>query len=354
MQSKYKKCFLNLLLLSISVLFSIGILEIYAINFLKIPYYTLDSNFTVLDDELTRGYKVNDEKIGFLPGPEWFGREGILGCQNGREYLKNKKAALKIVILGDSVIQNRYLEKSLKFILKDMHYEIFNAGIGAYNTMQEAYYLKEHIAVPFNILILGFCLNDFEPPYTIIIANNKEKFARNLFEPLGHVNPFLFRNSALYRYFKIRTINLLKKEEIWSKEAVLKNKDVKEGLQGILKYCDSKNAKLFVIIYPHLESYRKDSFLEAAHEKIIEILNELKINFLDLHEVYKNYDYKNLIQNQQDTCHPNFYADFIAAREFLNRFYSQLGLTKEYIANSNNLSFDQSALEGFEKSNSSR
>ena len=171
-----RKLLINIMLLLLSIIICYLLSEIYAARFLKKRYFTFQGVGYEFQRQPSNKKFIFDEKLGFRPGSSWSGSEGRYGCQNGREYENSieSKDFKNILMLGDSVIQYRHLEEALKCLLKDRPFRIWNIGIGGYNTWQEARYLKKYIKIKPDILILGFCLNDFIPSMTIISSDNKE------------------------------------------------------------------------------------------------------------------------------------------------------------------------------------
>lgn len=336
---KRKNIFINLIILIISTIISLVISEFFARRFLNINY-RLNIKETWLENEVERGYKITDLELGFKPGPLW-AEFGKFGFQNGSEYKGEKENIIDVAILGDSLMQDEFLERAFKCLFKDRPYRFWNAGIGGYNTIQEAFYLERYIKLTPKILILGFCLNDFTPSMTIISDKIaiKKRFEQNLYEPLGVANPFLFRHSALYRYLKLKSINLIRKDDVCSVKSVLDNRYMVElGFKKMLNYCIKNKASFFVIIYPHLQDYsgQLDNWLEVAHISILKLLDELGIQYIDLHNKYKSIGFKKLANDREDQVHPNYEGHFVAAKELIDKFYLQLGLRridKEKIAN---------------------
>jgi len=341
---KKKIFFIRATLLIISIIVGLLISELIARKNLKIKYFTFEGVYSGYDDELVQGAKSFDSVLGYKPGSGWK-KDGLFGFQNGKEYDNIKDEAIDIVLLGDSIIQRRDLEKAFKYVLKDKNYRIWNAGIGGYNTLQEAYYLEKYIELIPDILILGFCENDFFPSMAIVSNKKfpKGKFAQRLFEPLEYVNPFLFKHSVLYRYFKIKGINLANENEICSSETLINNRHViVEGMKKIYKYCIRHSVSFFVIIYPHFNSDSLPEWQKESRHVVLEILNEYSINYIDLLDIYKDYGMGKLFINPPaDDVHPNKKGHFIAAKEFIRKFYSKLGISKGTADTITHISYDQ-------------
>jgi len=342
----FKRLGINISISIITIIVCLSVLEIYARFFLNIKYFDLNIIQPPFNDQIKDRFIIYDGVIGFIPGPAWTGGEGMYGFQNGREYLNSKHKDKNMVIIGDSIIQYRFLEKVLKDLLKDKNYKVWNAGIGGYNTIQEAYYLERHIKIRPDILILGFCLNDFMPSMTLVPHDSQlhRKTAQLLFEPLGFANPFLFAHSALYRYIKLKTVYLAKKEDLWSTATVLHNRQaVYKALDKMRKFCLHKDIPFLVIIYPHLREFSPthDDWFAQAHVAIVEILSTLGIKYIDLYDNYRNIGFEKLQIRSGDIVHSNIEGNFIAAQELIIKFYAELGLSRQEADNLTSITFGQ-------------
>ena len=322
------------------------LLEIYARIFLKINYFSKEGVAACFDEGIDSQYIIADENLGFLPGPTWKGDNGRYGFQNGSEYENSNGEQKNIIIIGDSIIQDRYLERSLKFLLQNESFAIWNAGVGGYNTLQEAIYLEDHIKITPDLLILGFCLNDFFLSMSVVSDNFKIKeMVRNLFEPLDYVNPYFFKHSALYRFIKLRCAFIAKKDLAWSEENVLGNpKTVIKGLSKMQEYCNQLGIPFIVVVFPHLlRDYSRscDEWLAEAYQSILSILNRMNIRYIDIHQVYNGMDIEKLRDGPDDIVHPNLEAQFIVAKELINRFYPDFGITKQVADRIMQINFSQ-------------
>ena len=92
------------------------------------------------DGQLRRGLFEADPVLGYRPGPLW-GERGRFGFRNGAEYDGTQEPATDVVVLGDSLIQEGELVAALQHELAGTDTRVWNAGIGGYNTLQEAGYL---------------------------------------------------------------------------------------------------------------------------------------------------------------------------------------------------------------------
>jgi lysophospholipase L1-like esterase len=311
----------NALLLAASMIIALGLAEVVARWLVTAPTYrTSDANAS--QRELGNGYLIPDPVLGFAPGPAWEGPTGRRGFQNGAEYGDLGRDATDVVFLGDSIIQSRLLQSALNQFLTGTSDRTWNAGIAGYNTLQEAYYLEQRIALDPDVLILGFCLNDFLPSMSVA----REQMMQNLFEPIGVVSPFWFQTSALYRLVKLRTI-AFGSGDLWSPETVQRNRWlVAEGLARMRRYAGDHDATLLVVVYPYLSA--EDDYLKTAHETVLAILQDLDIAFVDMKAVYRDRGaaLDRLRKTPDDFVHPNAEGHMIAAIEIARRLAPQLGV----------------------------
>lgn len=110
---------------------------------------------------------------------------------------------------------------------------IWSSGIPGYNTLQEAHYLEKHIGVEADLVVLGFCLNDFLPSMVVVAGDRFKKgdFAFSKIDPLGDVSPFLFEHSVLYRHIKMRSVDR-GNPELYSPETIRRHRAlVRQGLR---------------------------------------------------------------------------------------------------------------------------
>jgi hypothetical protein len=149
----------NILLAALSIVVALAVGEILARVVRPIPY-TRTGVWSGFDEQLRERFFVPDPVAGYVPGPGWApaGRHGLL---NGAEYDGQTAPATDIVVLGDSLVQDRALGRALQARLAGTAARVWSAGIGGYNTLQEAYYLEHFVGIDPDVIVLAFCLNDF-------------------------------------------------------------------------------------------------------------------------------------------------------------------------------------------------
>jgi lysophospholipase L1-like esterase len=176
------------------------------------------------------------------------------------------------------------------------------------------------------VVVLGFCLNDFLPSMTVVRDHSRTTMTQNLFEPIGRVSPFWFRHSALYRMVKLRVLLPRDTGQLWSADTVARNRAVvSEGLERIRRYAAERGATLLVVVYPYLTT--DDDYLRTAHETVLAVLDELGIDAIDLKAVYRErgYDLERLRTSPDDVVHPNAEGHRVAAAEIVRHLAPRLG-----------------------------
>ena len=236
---------------------------------------------------------------------------------------------IRIAAIGDSFtygwgIENsnnvypKVLEKKLNNI-SNINYEVLNFGLPDSNTEDELLIIKEK-ALKYNpdIIILGYYINDLEN----IDSNNIEE---NFYIEMPYIG-FILRNSFyLYYFFETRSNYLIERfilKDPYSKiiqkrfESEI-NKNHSETIFKELKAISKKN-KMPVLIVSFPAIYKLDDYyLLNANEFINEIADENDFYFVDMFDIYKNYDENELIVSIYDR-HPSEFGHELAADAILN------------------------------------
>jgi lysophospholipase L1-like esterase len=294
---------------------------------LKVKFSSLEPYDTFFDNSFKDQAAVYDEDLGYAPGPQWTGPEGRFGYQNGAEYEGDKNPKTEVAILGDSLVLHHLLMDALYSNVGRQNVRIFNAGIGGYNTVQESIYLRTRISHLPNVLILSFCLNDFAPSMTVSFSQATKRYTllQNHFEPLGYVNPFWFKHSALYRLFSLARISLLKKDQMFTPAMIQKNiPQVKTALEDILNFSRKNKMKLVVAVYPHITHYEPGDWMDTSHREIVKILNGLKIQYVDGQDLIPVTPEMKF--DPEDVVHPSLKAHTIMAEALVREFPEYFGL----------------------------
>lgn len=320
----------RLTLVLFSSLLCLIALELFARKFLvaeNISHEVWDG----FHNTLVEGRYVPDPELGYVPGPNWSEGQGRLGCLNGAEFDLSKKNR-DLLLLGDSLLQSRICERAVKNRLEYKGFRVWTVGIGGYNTLQEALYFEKYVTLKPETVVLEFCMNDFLPPMVVVSSDkwNRGEFAFNTVHPLSTVSPFLFKNSALYRFIKIKSI-AKDTTSMYSADFVRKNRKlVIEGLQKLKDVCARGGSGLYVIVYPHLSNPEKEWEAEAR-KQILQILPEMNIPFVDVHDEYYAHGIEKLRQDKEDTVHPNLTGHRIATKKLFDTYGAKMGVPENDI-----------------------
>lgn len=157
------------------------------------------------DDEWVKKAVRPAENIGFELIPGIYGINN-LGLFDEDRKIEKDKDVFKILVLGDSVTTHGHppYSKVLEVLLNQSshryHFEVWNAAFPTYNTLLEKEYFRIK-GIKFNpdMVIIGFCLNDFGPS-CIALKKDGKMVLYNITDDLWlKANPFLISHSHLYR-----------------------------------------------------------------------------------------------------------------------------------------------------------
>jgi hypothetical protein len=224
----------------------------------------------------------------------------------GREVsLEKPEDTFRIVFLGDSIVWGHQLDESetlagqleskLNLMSTTKKFEVLNFGVSGYSTQQEVELFVER-AQRFepDFVIVGFCLNDFEEssaearPFERITLDMQSK--SYLLENLNRRVYHLAR-----RYFDIGLMP----------DFVLKTVDVRREFERLQRHVDSR---ILVVVFPALTDF-KNYPLPHLHADVASSLRGLDVDMIDLLDVFSSYDPAELKVAEDDTTHPNRFAN---------------------------------------------
>lgn len=225
-----------------------------------------------------------------------------------RQRQSNKPAGVyRILCLGDSTTAcSDYvgiLEKLLNEDKKIPRFEVWNCAVPGYGAIQYYRSLKEKwIRYDPDMVIIGFCLNDFDTTPIIVRENNAFVGYFPYKEILPKITPFLFRYSTLYRFIVNRLFfknndnpnyNPVKLIPSYFKEA----KDI----------LSAKNIQFLIVILSLAERFNNfASHWKINYAEIKRIVSEYDIPSLDMVPVFaEDSNPQSLRKNLQDELHFN-------------------------------------------------
>ena len=262
----------------------------------------------------------------------------------GREYkIKKSKNVYRILVLGDSITQMDWYVSSLQGRLNncpriDSGFEVWNAGVSGYAINQYTNYFKfKGVKYRPDMLIIGFCLNDFDMAGTLITYKNAHGFTGYYYsgsklERIVPTNRFLFKHSYLYRLLYLSLDHLL----VGLNTEKYENEQMETGtehLREIKSICKSKNIILLGVIFPYLKSLEEYTAYELKeYNSMIKVLEGLGIDYIDLHHFFpkEREKLRALRYYQGDFIHPSREGHELIARTIYNYLIKKYNFCYEY------------------------
>ena len=198
-----------------------------------------------------------------------------------RERTKDKAAGIyRIICLGDSTTANsdyvNILERLLNEKEAEGEFEVWNCGVMGYNTAQYCQALEEKwLKYNPDMVIVGFCLNDFDTTPLVIREHNQLIGYFPYREILPEVNPFLLRYSALYRFIIMKLF--FSKGEHYN-DAI---KQVRLSLRETKRLLAAKDVRFLIVILGIVERM-EDSRWRENYMEIKKIIKDYHIESLDI------------------------------------------------------------------------
>ena len=255
-----------------------------------------------------------DAQLGYIPLMGETYTYSKYGAQHN-EYAFNKPPGVtRVVLAGDSISALGFLADNLKSLNHNKNYEYWVTGVYGYGTLQEiGYFERFGRKLKPDVLILQFCLNDWDGTPVILKDKKKQTVIANLYLGTEHFHPWLFRHSTLYRVYLSLKASLTDRGSL--------QKDVERNIARFQDYARQDNFELRVVVYPELAPLNKwpKRFLQQRQD-ILAILNRLKI---------KHYDAAPLLEQALKT-HPQAWArlapddHFHPSRQFSRMIAEQL------------------------------
>jgi hypothetical protein len=261
----------------------------------------------------------------------------------GPEFSNAKSpGALRLLFLGDSFtfgegvrFADTYAEVTAELLRKrvsaERHVESYNLGVGGHNTRQSLQVLRMSLE-PFSpdIVVLGYVLNDAEPPLFQYHAatNSVSRRPRERIVPEGLGDAFPPESFL----FQLRTTKL-----VWQivqngnrSEATVAHyrslygdsssgwRDSRKALRQIIEICRSRNIPFYVVLFPILHELTDDYPFQDIHGEIAQTLEASGGIVIDLFPRLKGKDARNLWVHPTDQ-HPNETVHRIAAEALVEQ-----------------------------------
>ncbi len=259
--------------------------------------------------ELSNAYNstyIYNEKLGYIS------KQAI-----PRDNNKNLNTNYRVMLLGDSIMQSREFSQPIISALKNKNpgvsLSFFNAGVGGWDTQQEALYLETYgLKYKPDLVILQFCMNDFSSSPIFIRMRDGQFAAFNAGKLGKYLNNSPLSQSQIFQRLLFSYLNWRPFDYNfdWSK--------VHKSMQKISNLSQSKNFRIHVVLIPYLRPVKKSDLLRAKKIRkiVLESFNTDQVSdFLDLQ---KSTEILNWRLNKQDYTHPNSLFSSFVAEEIAN------------------------------------
>ena len=261
-----------------------------------------------------------DSEIGFIPeigGPKY---NDYATLRNSYDPVK-RPGVCRILFAGDSVTARSKITAPLEKLYGAGNPEFWNAGVDAYNTVQELQLYKRYNSkLSPDQVILFFHLNDYEASYVVYRDSGGKLRAIAPDRPLVQINRWLFLNSMIYRLYLGVTLS---RDEGWEKV----KEDVEASLLEFKRTLEKDNISFTVVVLPSMWPYEKWSDSDKiARQNILSLLDTAGIRHFDLIQPLKTAVEagKMLQEAPGDFWHPHaeageVFAEYLFGHELIDR-----------------------------------
>jgi hypothetical protein len=273
---------------------------------------------------------INDDLLGYIPAMGINFDYNEYGVRHNNYTLTKPEGRRRILFIGDSIIGYGFTQKALQELTEGKPIEYWNAGVFGYSTAQEVmFYKRFNRPIKPNLVVLGFCLNDFDGTPVILLNTEGGNVMANPYLGQEHYNAWLFKNSVIYRLY------LSAKAEFTGRPGL--EDDVKKYLTELKGFSQEDNFNLKVVVYPILKTEADwPSRYLKQHEQIIRILKALGIVYYDLkpllNETLKIHPVKWVQLTEGDYFHPSQQFSRIIAKHLLEQglFEQEMKAIEQY------------------------
>lgn len=250
----------------------------------------------------------------------------------GDEYpIKKAPNTYRILLLGDSIIQEGFFADGLKRLLNGVYpgwsFEVWNAGVGGYQVNQYLAYLK-YKGAHFNpdMVIVQLGLNDFDINNIVYYLTKDGVVAyynfANEISKLIPLNKWFFRHSYLYRFLISKAETLFVSFNINGSNANVKARG-RYYLRAIKDICQKYKVSLLCVVFPYLKPLSGYNDVESkSYKDIIGALKNLSIEYIDLHKYFPEDVRSGLRFFKNDYVHFSPTGEEMAAKSVFNYLVS--------------------------------
>ena len=321
-----KKFFRNCLLLVLGTIIALLLCEVLS----RILVLSSDSFPVEYEPSKSLGYKMKPNSTGV----SIFRIHYEINSKGLRDYeytYEKPEGVFRILVLGDSVALGygvemedsfpKLLEKSLNSV-KQNRYQVINAAVAGYNTIQERNYLQEDgLRYSPDLVIVIFLSNDITSRLSCGVVRNGMLVEQNAL-PLPLYIKRILRKSAFYHFVAYRykaTIRAKSRYDYKEEDRVNRmNKHwpkCKQSVKNMIELAKSNNIKLIFIFYPSPVEITTEPL---SKKMLFSLLEDNKINFIDLSPLLKQEMQFRRVYLKSDSIHPNQKTHQLIAQTIYN------------------------------------
>lgn len=258
-----------------------------------------------------------------------------LGMVDRERDIRKAEDTIRVLILGDSTAANRHYPDYPNYsgVLERLlntggrfRFEVWNCGVPAYCTKQEVEYLKlKWINYAPDMVIIGFCLNDFDVTPIVVKEAAQMRIYFPEREAAHFINSFLFTHSYLYRFiiFKLRILTdagSVPASEDFKNISIYKYKSVYNALSDAGGILSVRGIPLLVVILPIYKTYpgEYNNYERDCYKAILDICSQLGIEYLDLVRYSQGLPLHAYKQYPDDYIHQNELGDRMIGEAIYN------------------------------------
>jgi hypothetical protein len=321
--TRLRQFFLNLALLAVSILLCAGLFEI-ALR--AIFARSLDFSMEMWKYAVALKRPVSDPLLSFthVPNASAF----LMGAEvstnsaglRDREYARQKPPGVyRIVALGDSTMLGwgvpqeqttaKILERRLNATATRWRFEVLNAGVGNYDTVQEVeHYLTCDRAFHPDLVILQYFINDAEPV--------PRKRGGGL---LGHSYLAAFASARFDAALRLAGLRPQWREYYRAlyRDGLPAYEATKDGLRRLAEVTRRDGARLIVGILPELHEIEGAYPFQNEHQKVKRFLAAQQVPVIDLIDGLRGHGPAGALWVTPADPHPNGKANLLIAAQYL-------------------------------------
>ncbi len=243
-------------------------------------------------------YEMRASHDAVYPGTDVKVQTNAAGFRD-REFAAKPAGRFRIVAVGDSVTvgwevaSELTYPKQLEQLLARQagaEVEVFNMGVGGYNSLQELELIRtKALAYEPDLIILGYVLND-----SVLWGHDG-----------GATRYFLHSGSMLWDFVKLRVARM----RYWFGEDL-----VTEAFRKLADLTKEHGVPVLVVVFPYLEEGDGGGYpYQAAHDHVAALARKHGFDLLDLLEPCRRAGLETLRSRPGDIIHPDAQGHRIAA-----------------------------------------